>query len=444
MSLNARALLAVSLVLAAFLGLTGLTLDGAFRHSLEEAAYQRLEAQVYGLLAAAELGADGRLSLPVNLPDERFGRPGSGLYALVVDAAGNPQWQSPSLLGRSGLPRRDLEPGTWARDGDETPGAMFRFIVSLGVAWVDDAEQERRFTLSVAEGPLAYQSELQRFRTSLWAWLGGVAVLLLLVQLMILRWSLAPLRRVERELGEVEAGHQSGLSGDYPRELSGLTAGLNALLDAERRRLTRYRDALGDLAHSLKTPLAVLRGAGTQANETELREAVREQGERMTQIVDYQLQKAATSGRTALMQPIAIEPMVRRLVATLDKVYREHPVEVQVDIPGQVHFRGDEGDLMELFGTLLDNAFKWSRGRIRITVHREAAGISVAIDDDGPGIPGPQIDRVRQRGGRLDHQVDGQGIGLAVATGLVEAYGGTLDIRAAPIGGARIAFRLQG
>ena len=443
MSLTARLTLAASLVLAACLGLAGYALDRAFRDAAENAVRERLQAHIYGLLAAADLDPQGAIELPPSLPEERFQRPGSGLYAQVTSKAGTVVWQSPSQLGRELPVMATVPTGEW-RFERERSGL---FMLGLGVVW-EMNNKSIAYTFSVSEEPTAYMAQVNGFRRGLWIWFAALAAGLLIAQLFVLRWGLKPLRRAERDLAAVEAGTQEALTGQYPRELRGLTDNLNALLRTERGRLARYRDALADLAHSLKTPLAVLRGAGqSQASDGDLPQIVREQTERMNQIVDYQLQRAATSGRSALLAPVAVAPLVQRIVKSLEKVYAGRGFNFSLDIEADLHFRCDESDLLELCGNLLDNACKFAHRKIRLQAGTQQSGtgptLLLQIEDDGPGIEPAQREAVLARGVRTDSTVPGQGIGLAVVRDIVQAYGGHVGInQSAALGGACISLHL--
>jgi two-component system sensor histidine kinase PhoQ len=447
-SLNARLGLAASLVLAAFLGLTGWALDRAFRDSAETAVRERLQAHIYGLLAAANLDRRGNLTMPESLPEERFTRPGSGLYAQIIRANRTVAWQSPSQLGQTLPVPPQMQAGEWLFTRQETTEARSLFVLAFGNSW-DLGKRSVDFTFSVSEDPEAYLAQVAQFRQSLFVWFAVLAIGVLIAQGLVLRWGLSPLRRVERDLAAVEGGQRETLAGDYPRELRGLTDNLNALLKTERGRLSRYRDALADLAHSLKTPLAVLRGAGAQhSNGTDLEQLVREQTERMSQIVDYQLQRAATSGRTTLMTPIALAPLLQRILASLEKVYAERHLGLTLEADPTLQFRGDEADLMELSGNLLDNACKWARSRVTATAYlHDLAGkqeLVLCIEDDGPGIAPEQRAAVLGRGVRIDSSVPGQGIGLAVARDIASAYGGRIEIEhSETLGGARVCAYLE-
>lgn len=445
LSLALRLTLAASAVLAAFLGLTGWALDKAFRSSALEASRERLEARVYMLLGAAELEGDGSLAMPEALPEPRLSAPGSGAYAAVAAANGETLWHSPSALGidvdypparLSGGPAFGQVPG-----GAEGPV----LALSYPVSWELPGSPERVVVFQAAESRAALDAQVSAFRRTLLVWLGTAAVVLLAGQAAVLVWSLAPLRRVAREVGEIEAGHREALTGRYPRELRPLTDSLNALIRSSQTRLRRYRDSMADLAHSLKTPLAVLRAATGEDLPPGVGESVREQVDRMDQTIAYQLQRAAASGRTVLAGSVAVAPVARRLAASLDKVYRDKALALELDIGEDVRFAGDAGDLTEILGNLADNACKWARRRVRIEAtnpRRDASGrplLRLAVEDDGPGIPDDLRREVLERGVRADSLVPGQGIGLAVVREMVvEIYGGELAIERGDLGGARL------
>ncbi len=204
-------------------------------------------------------------------------------------------------------------------------------------------------------------------------WLGGTGVVLLLLLLAVLRWSLAPLRKVVADLARVERGSQDLLGGAYPVELSGLTTSLNNFIVAERDRIKRYRNTLSDLAHSLKTPLAVMRSQLETGGEGEsLRWTVLEQVGRMDEIVAYQLSRAATSGHQTFAAPLPLEPYAEEIVRSLEKVYAHKGVLCEFDIAPSARFHGDQGDLLELLGNLVENAFKWARRRVLLSAQRPA------------------------------------------------------------------------
>ena len=443
-SLRQRVLLSALLVLVLFVGLTSLALEQAFRDSASSAREERLLGQLYLLMAAAE-GLDGTLTLPEELAEPRLSLPGSGLYAAVLDGAGSTLWRSRSAVTVAPPMAGTLPPGErrFERRRDET-GQDF-FVARYGVSWAIGPTPVP-YTFVVAEDLVPYQEELGRFRTALAGWLGLMGVLMLVALLAAMRWGLAPLRRVAAEVAAVETGAAAQIRGEYPAELRALTDNLNALLAHERARQKRLDNALGDLAHSLKTPLAVIRGAlaeGRMAAETPA--LIDAQVTRMGHIVEHQLQRARSGpAPAALGTAVPIAPVAARLTATLGKVYVDKAIGVSVEGDPELVFRGVEGDLMEVLGNLLDNAFKWARSRVRVAIHRGEAGIELVIEDDGPGVSPEQAERVLERGARADESTPGHGIGLAIARDICSAYGGALRIERSALGGAAVRLRLPG
>ena len=446
LSLHSRLLLAASVVLTAFFGLTGLVLERAYRHSAEQAVRDRLQGQVIALIAAIEPHRDGSVYLANALAEGRFFTVASGLYGQVQRNDGHSGWTSPSLE------QQTLDVGAGLARGKQRFAVIQHvgeplFVYSLGVSWDDKASFGQSYTFSVAESQRGYLQQLAAYHHLLWGWLGAVAIGLLVIQGSILRWGLAPLRRLATDLADIEANRQSVLQGHYPKELRGLTGNLNALLAGQRSRIQRYRHALGDLAHSLKTPLALLSGiAETKQPTAEQNHLLSEQIERMTRIVDYQLQRAAASGRTVLSGPVMLQDLADKVMAALNKVYASKGVRGECEIEPELHSHADHDDLMEVLGNLLDNAYKWCRQRVLLTVTRihdeTSPGIELCVEDDGDGIDNALREHVLQRGNRADETTAGHGIGLAVVQNIAEAYGGAITITRSRWQGARVCVRL--
>jgi len=448
LSLRLRLILAASLVLAGFLGLTGFTLYEAFRSSTEQALRDRLLGLIYSLLAAADEDEQDGIYLPGMLSDPRFNQPGSGFYAQV-DGAGD-GWRSMSMLG-SGLDlSANLGAGELRYTQQPLPGGGTVMVASFGVVWETFDGTERAFTFSVAEDLETFMDQLEGFSRTLWGWLAALAGLLLVAQLLLLRWSLAPLDRMAIELRRVREGESDRLAGPYPRELHLLTSSLNSLLDHLRARETRYRNSMQDLAHSLKTPLAILRTAASSETDPErLRRGLDEQIERMNGIVRHQLGRSSGSGREIMIRPVELRTACIRIAKALEKVDAERRIAFEVDVPGDLRFHGDEGDLLEVLGNLLENARKYADSRARVQARASGAavgagGLEIDIEDDGPGIP-PALRRiVRERGGRADQAHPGQGLGLSVVDDIVRAYRGRLEIGDSDLGGAKIRVSFPG
>jgi two-component system sensor histidine kinase PhoQ len=279
-SLQSRQLWAASLGLVAFLALAGFALDRAFVDVASQGQRDRLKAYVDAYAGDIDFARDGSLIPPFTPPDGRFDRPGSGLYAEVVLRNGG--WASNSTRGPTMPSSALLSGGEEKFDGplpitrsDGTPGEVFRY--GRGFIWDVERRPEAEFpyTIYVMEDAGTLPRQVRVFRQALWGYLGIAAVILLLLQSLVLRWSLWPLRRVVAELKRVQRGQLARMSEQHPRELEPLTDSINALVESERENLDRQRNTLADLAHSLKTPLAVLRSRlDSGASGEELREDV--------------------------------------------------------------------------------------------------------------------------------------------------------------------------
>lgn len=450
-SLQSRQLWAASLGLIAFLALAGYALDRAFQSTAQSGMRERLHSYAMAYAAASEFARDGSLVPPYDPPDPRFRRPGSGLYAQIVLPGGG-GWESESAQGPRLPNGAMLDAGQRVFEGplpliriDGGDGQVYRY--GYGLLWTgsEDSRREFPYTVYILEDTTALGRQVAAFRAALWRYLGGAGVVLLLLQMLVLRWSLRPLRDVIAELKRVQHGQAAGMSEAHPRELEPLTDSINAFIEGERENLDRQRNTLADLAHSLKTPLAVLRTRlDSGAGEAELRDEVETQLRRMNDLVGYQLARAARSGHQLFAAPIEIEPQAEQIVGGLEKVYAAKRVLCEFEIAAEARFHGETGDLQELLGNLLENAFKWAGSRVLLTVAEgtpvagRRPGLSITVEDDGPGIADDRIAHVLQRGVRGDERVQGHGIGLAIVQDIIKAYRGELHVgRSQELGGAK-------
>lgn len=435
-SLRARQLLAASLILAIFIALCGVGLQRAFRSSAVESEHDRLEGLVFAILAAAEPNQNGNLTIATErLPEPRLGRPQSRLQAALLDERGALVWGSPSLED-DWSPSATLDVGQW--QFRESQGV---FTLSFGLRWLDRHDTPRRYTLEVIENDSALDAQLAIYHRTLWGWLGGAAIALLAVQLLVLTWSLKPLRKMANELSKIERGEQAQIDAEYPLELQPLTNALNSMIQNERNQQARYRHSLGDLAHSLKTPLAVLNGVVEDipdATRTRLAEPL----SRIQQITDYQLRKAAMAGRRTLSEPILLNPVVDKISHALAKVYATKSLSIENDIAPGLRLRADEGDLYEMLGNLMDNACKWARTKVVLRIVLRGRHVDLTVDDDGPGFP-EDAETLLTRGVRADNHVPGQGIGLAAVHELALAYDGNVKLEKSALGGAKVTVSLE-
>ncbi|HEY4292644.1 ATP-binding protein [Luteibacter sp.] len=447
LSLAARAALATGFALAAFLGLTGLAQNKANYASELSAMHDRLHNYAIAYITGTDITRAGKVTTPDSQPNPDFSRPGSGLYAIIVGNDGF-RWESSSALGRDFDFVRMLSPGETAFEPVETRSGKL-YVFSYGVSLDSTERRSVPLTFAVAQTEDQFERQVATYRRTQFLWLAMLGVMLMLLQLFLLRWSLLPLRRVSSDLAHIERGTRDHLDGPYPVELTVLTRRLNAFIDSEREQRTRYRDTLADLAHSLKTPLAVIRSQlETGGDAGNLRGDILDQVRRMDEIVAYQLSRAATSGRRTIASVEPIAGHAEDLVQSLEKVYAAKNVLCEFEIEDGVTFPGEQGDLLELMGNLVENAFKWASHRVLLTARsvgkiRGRSGLELVVEDDGPGIADEKIEKILQRGVRGDERVQGHGIGLSIVQDIIKAYQGELHVdRSDELGGARFSVRL--
>ncbi|MDB0050047.1 ATP-binding protein, partial [Pseudomonadales bacterium] len=280
------------------------------------------------------------------------------------------------------------------------------------------------------------------FRQNLWLGLGGATLFFIFAQRLALGWGLRPLLVMQREVRELEQGTRSELSNEYPVELSGLAENLQRFASHEAQQRVRYRQALDNLAHSLKTPLSVLRNALVEVAID--KGLIKDQIDRMQDTVSRQLARVVVAAPVMLSAQIDVAQAARKLVRTLEVAFPK--VDLLLELHAQPKLRIDERDLLETLGNIIENACKYGKYSVFISVDQvpaaqaNEAGIVITIEDDGPGIANAMREDVLSRGLRLDTQVAGQGIGLAVAKELVTLYDGRLSISDSELGGAKVAL----
>lgn len=428
-SIRWRMTLANLLLLSVFIVITATGLESAFTQQAESTRQERLQAVSYLLMADTEVDSEGKIHLPSQLTESNLMSPASGLYAQILST--NSIWQSPSSAGQPVAFVSSLPKGQRYFTAVEEAGHRY-FSFALGVIWPTD-KGPVPLTFSISEDAKPFDLQMQQFRKTLWRWLAACAALLLILQILFLRFGLSPLKKLAAGLTAIEKGNSEKLEGQYPREIQPLTDNLNALIESERARQQRYERALGDLAHSLKTPIAVIRSTPPQSDT--FVPTVQEQTSRIESLIGYQLQRAATRGANTFSKQTPLSPIVQRLVLTLTKIHRDKQIKFRNDIPPALLTRLSEGDAMELFGNLLDNAGKWANSQVRISAVLQRKRYLIAVEDDGPGVSNP--DAALKRGIRLDEHVPGHGIGLSIVEDIVSNYNGDIRIeRSSTLGGA--------
>jgi signal transduction histidine kinase len=273
--------------------------------------------------------------------------------------------------------------------------------------------------------------------------LGMVAVAAMLAGFAMVRSGLKPLNEMRRRLADVQGGRAKQVLGRYPAEVQPLVQDLNVLLAHHEQAVSRAVAKAGDLAHGLKTPLAVLAQEAERAaanGQPELAAAIGEQVERMRRQIEYHLAhaRAAASGATPGAR-CAIRPSAEGLARTLHRLHADRGIAIAIDVPDQSVVRCQREDLDEMLGNLLDNACKWARSRVTLSI--AAAGgadrVAILVDDDGPGLAAPMRDAVLQRGVRADEAAPGTGFGLAIVREIADVYGGAIALEGSPAGGLR-------
>ncbi|MCU1732966.1 MULTISPECIES: ATP-binding protein [unclassified Pseudomonas] len=440
-SLRVRLMLAAAVLALLFMLALLPALQKAFSLALQESIEQRLASDVTTLISAARI-ENNELMMPVLLPDERFKLPDSRLLGYIYDRQGNLVWRSRATANENinYQPRYDGRGNEFARIRQDDGEEFFVYDVEVKLLGGKNAA----FSIVALQPVREYQQTISGLREKLYLGFGAALLVLLLLLWAGLTWGLRSLRQMSVELDEVESGAREGLSGEHPRELLRLTRSLNRLLHSEREQRGRYRDSLGDLAHSLKTPLAVLQGVSEgMAQRPEEREQARvlqSQIERMSQQIDYQLQRASLRKSGLVRHQVQLRPLVESLCGTLAKVYRDKAVQVDFAMADDARVPMEQGALLELLGNLLENAWRLCLGRVKVSLVREGAELELWVEDDGPGVPADQRERILQRGERLDRQYPGQGIGLAVVKDIIDSYDARLTLTDSPLGGA--AFRI--
>jgi len=441
-SIKSRLTLVSMVVLVVFMVLTAIALERAVVKRALQAEEDGLQLLIYSLLGAVDQDQQGQ---SITVSGDRLFEPSlitrnSGLYALLYDQQKREIWNSESIT--IGFPPIGVtEIGKWDFQTIEHLATPY-FRLNFALQWPDINSELQRYDVVVWRNAVGYFEQLSRFRQTLWAWLIITTSLLLVVMYLVTRWSLRPLQQIGLEVKAIENQQQSGFEQDYPDEIAPLTENLNILLKREQYQRERYRNAMDDLAHSLKTPLAVLTGLSDRSdiNQSQI-ETLRDQTDRMNQIVSYQLQKATSVADIRISKPVDLVKIVDKLVSALEKVYQEKAIRVERNLPAQMLLRMDEGDCLEVVGNLLDNAFKYGKKNIAIEgLESEEKSMTLVIEDDGKGLTTAEIEHILNRGTRLDQATEGQGIGLAVVADIVESYNIELSFHTVKPGGLRVSL----
>lgn len=426
----------------------GWGLGGLFREHVTRQFDAELKIHLDQITANLAFDDSGRPSLPVPLSDPRLARPFSGLY-WQVDRIGGTHVPAQAGLLRS----RSLWDSVLVVPGDmPADGAIHRHRIAgpegatLGVIerTVFPADQpDKPLRLLVAADEKLLSEPVERFNGMLWLALSALGAGLILAAVVQLVIGLAPLQRLRKALAAVRAGDAQRLDGVFPAEIQPLVEEFNSVLTQNEEIVARARTQAGNLAHALKTPLAVLANAAA-AGDSNLARLVADQVGTARRQVDYHLRRARVAA--AVRVPgvrTRLRPVADGLAQVMRRIHAERELEVLIHpMPEQVAFRGEEQDLQEMLGNLLDNACKWAAHRVELHAEKKRSELVVTLDDDGRGLPAAERDAVIQRGARADEHMPGSGLGLAIVDDLARLYGGRMELLDSPLGGLRVVLTL--
>ncbi len=433
---------------AAILLVAGLVLTAVYRRTAERSFDERLYVYLKEIVAAISQDPQAKLSKSGNFGEPRFDLPLQGWYWQVekVDLTKPTVAASTSLVGAklAYLPDSATEDANGAlREGYVVgPDEKRLRIVERTVDFGDDG----RFRIAIAARSDEIDSEVRRFDLTLVIAFTALFLALTATTLAQVRFGLRPLARLSGEVQAVRRGDTDGLHGEFPRDIAPLAQEINLLLTANRGILERARTQVGNLAHALKTPLAVITnelGALPQAQAGKLAEQTVLMRDQVAWHLD-RARAAALAGAPAGATPVG--PVIAEIARVFEKIHPTPRLEIEPDAQG-LRFRGDRQDLQEMVGNLLDNAGKWSRSGVKIAARRvTAAGapprFAVTVEDDGPGLPEAMRSGMMRRGTRLDETKPGSGLGLSIVTDIAGLYGGHLSLDSSPLGGLRAEILL--
>ncbi|MGH8486208.1 MAG: sensor histidine kinase, partial [Pseudomonas sp.] len=385
------------------------------------------------LLVALVRGQTG-LELDERRISSAYKRPFSGYYFRIDFEGGN--WRSRSLW--------DLDMPAPAASGLHTDLKLGPENQQLLVLRSDYRRFGQSISISVAQDYTPVRDQFRRMQ-QIGLGLGLVALILILVaQRITVTRSLRPLERAREQIAQLQQGKRSQLDTEVPSELEPLVAQINHLLAHTEDSLRRSRNALGNLGHALKTPLAVLLSLASSEqlrDVPQVRAQLREQLEQIQQRLSRELNRARLAGDALPGAQFDCDTELPGLLSTLGMIHGEG-LELSQQVPAGLLLPWDREDLLELLGNLLDNACKWADSQVQLTVEDQPACYLLIIDDDGPGIPESDRQQVLERGTRLDEQIDGHGLGLGIVRDIVDAWGGQMTLLESPLGGLRVSIAL--
>jgi signal transduction histidine kinase len=435
LSLSVRLIAAALVWLAVMLAIGGVVLSLAFRSTVEQEFSNRLDAVLKAMIAATEIGADGTVVAVRPLGDPRFDQVFSGWY-----------WQVTEPGGRMVRSRSLWDSVIGPVDG----GSQLHTRRVAGPNGEPLLVVERDLTFPDARGPVhllvaADLSEVNegvgRFDLLLALSLGLMGLGMAVAVAIQVRYGLRPLRELAADLRAVREGSQTRLTGRYPREVAPLAAAMNGVLDNDVELIERARTHVGNLAHGLKTSLAIVAAELDGAAD---RRVLQQQVRVMRRLIEHHLGRAAAvagAGR-ALGVAVPVRAVTEAIAGALRRVFADRKLEIEIDMAADTVFRGQREDIEEIVGNLMENGCKWAAGRVRVSARPEGDSLVLTIEDDGPGMASGRAAEAARRGKRLDEKGSGWGLGLSIVSDLVDVNGGAMDFSRSPLGGLAVRVRL--
>ena len=432
---------------------TGIALSTLYRHAVERAFDRRLDVYLRTLVAAVASPEESGDKFPQSIGEPLFELPLSGWYWQVTRLdTKTPEVHSSRSLWDANLPR--LPPDKSSSDSEYRQGYApgpedqdLRLVernIDLGA--------DGRYLIAVAGDASEIDDETHSFDRAIMITFTALTMALLLTTALQVRFGLAPLTRISESLAAIRSGRAERLQGEFPVEIAPLARETNALIDANREIVERARTHVGNLAHALKTPLSVIVNEASARGGEPFALKVLEQTDIMRDQVARQLERARLAARSGVARALVdVPPVVTALARTMEKLHRNREIAIDVDVPEHARFRGEQQDLEEMVGNLVDNGCKWAQSRVAIevlidqaTADDEKGRVRIIVDDDGPGLSPAEREQVALRGQRLDETKPGSGLGLSIVVELARLYGGALTLGTAPIGGLRAELALPG
>jgi signal transduction histidine kinase len=427
---------------------TAFILVSLYRQAVEKNFDARLNVYLTSLVASTTQGGATAPKEPTHLGEPVFGIPFSGWYWQIkpLNGATRPEFVSDSLLDQQlTLPSQsDVPPdkSLTRRAYASGPEGQRLRVVEREIKLAGPLSTPYSYAVAGDAGEI--ERDLAEFTTMLIAALAVLGLGLVAATFFQVRFGLSPLRAMRQNLADIRSGAAERLDGEQPDEIRPLQQELNALIQSNREIVDRARTHVGNLAHALKTPLSVISNEA-RTQQGPLASKVIEQAEIMRTHITHHLDRARVAARSSVIGDTAdVDQVLLALKRTLDRIYEERGLDVEVASAAGLKFQGEKQDFEEMVGNLLDNACKWASSRVKVEARRGAAGqrFIVIVDDDGPGLTEAERARVVKRGQRLDESKPGSGLGLSIVADLAHLYKGRFELEPSPEGGLRARLEL--